>query len=296
MNNFHGLNKTHSYFEGWYLKHQNAEGKTVIFIPAFHIDKSGLHYASLQIMTQKDSYYFSLPREEFRANKKHFHMTAGNNLFCTRGIHIDLETKKLTVKGNLYYSPFTPLKYNIMGPFGFMPCMQCNHGIVSLAHSLKGSLRIDDEIIDFTGGRGYIEKDWGTSFPESYFWTQCNWGNEEKNCIMLSVADIPFLRTKFTGCICVVFYKGHEYRFATYLGVKICRYTGREVTLSQGDYYLGVKVLGEESRMLRAPVDGILSREIYESAACRVRYRLQYKNKVIFDFISDLGAFECEGL
>jgi len=40
MNNFHGETKRRSYFEGWYLKHQNAE-RTVAVIPAFHLDKKG---------------------------------------------------------------------------------------------------------------------------------------------------------------------------------------------------------------------------------------------------------------
>ncbi len=57
-----------------------------------------------------------------------------------------------------WYSP------GIMGPFSFMPFMECYRGILSMDHSIKGSLTIDGEEIDFHNGRGYMEKDWGARF------------------------------------------------------------------------------------------------------------------------------------
>ncbi|MCK7537696.1 MAG: tocopherol cyclase family protein [Marinilabiliales bacterium] len=30
------------------------------------------------------------------------------------------------------------------------------------------------KMADFSGGRGYIEKDWGHSFPSAYVWMQSN--------------------------------------------------------------------------------------------------------------------------
>ena len=50
MRNFHGEHKKKSYFEGWYFKHQGS-GRTVAFIPAFHIDEKGERSASLQVIT-----------------------------------------------------------------------------------------------------------------------------------------------------------------------------------------------------------------------------------------------------
>ena len=38
---------------------------------------------------------------------------------------------------------------------------------------------------------------------------------------MLSVADIPFAGTHFTGSVGSVFFRGKEYRLATYKGLKI---------------------------------------------------------------------------
>lgn len=45
-----------------------------------------------------------------------------------------------------------------MGPFAFVPFMECYHGIVSMDHIIQGELEIDGATVDFSNGRGYMEK------------------------------------------------------------------------------------------------------------------------------------------
>ena len=52
-----------------------------------------------------------------------------------------------------------------MGPFSYLSFMECYHGILSMKHSLEGTLSWNGQLIDFTNGIGYLEKDWGSSFP-----------------------------------------------------------------------------------------------------------------------------------
>jgi hypothetical protein len=59
-------------------------------------------------------------------------------------------------------SLFTP---GIMGWYRFIPFMQCYHGLISMNHSLEGEITDGAERIVLSGGKGYIEKDWGSSFP-----------------------------------------------------------------------------------------------------------------------------------
>ena len=73
---------------------------------------------------------------------------------------------------------------------------------------------------------------------------------------MISVADIPFAKVTFKGCIGVVYYEGKEYRFATYLGVKIRKYNKRELWVQQGGYDLQVSLIDEKPHNLLAPVKG----------------------------------------
>ena len=61
-----------------------------------------------------------------------------------------------------------------MGPYTFAPFMECYHGVLSFDHTIAGSLAVDGQELDFTGGHGYIEKDWGQAFPKAWIWTQSN--------------------------------------------------------------------------------------------------------------------------
>jgi hypothetical protein len=124
-------------------------------------------------------------------------------IFSEKLIQLNLPGFKgeLKFNGNVAWpkSFFSP---GIMGPFSFVPFMECYHGIVSMDHSIEGHLNIDGSFIEFNGGRGYIEKDWGRSFPSAYVWMQTNHFSSEGISIKASVANIPWLGSSFVGFIC----------------------------------------------------------------------------------------------
>ena len=287
MKNFHGYGKRNSYFEGWYFKHTKGQ-HTVAIIPAYHIDKGGRASASIQIITQNKSYWIAYKSREFKAMIRQLRISIGSNIFDEKGMSVDIATKDLRMSGYLSYGPLTPIKGDIMGPFAPLP-MQCHHGVVSMAHSLSGSLTINGEVIDFNGGVGYIEKDWGTSFPKDYLWTQGSIGG---TYVMISAAHIPFLGTSFQGCICAVVHKGKEYRIATYRGAKIVKQSEKEIVLKQGKWKISAQLLRSVPMPLNAPSFGGMNRTIHESAASTVRYVLQQGDRVLFDVTSDTAGFE----
>ena len=61
---FHGEKKKKSFFEGWYLKHQSGK-ESLSFIPAFHIDEEGNRSASIQVITNDESFYTEFPMRIF---------------------------------------------------------------------------------------------------------------------------------------------------------------------------------------------------------------------------------------
>lgn len=306
MNNFHGYQKKKSYFEGWYLKHQSKD-LSIAFIPAFHIDKDERRTASIQVITKDNSYNFLFIKEEFFSSKDSFCVKIGKNTFSKQGIYVDLKNEQVEIFGAIYYSSFTPLRSDIMGPFHYIPFMQCNHGVLSMLHPIKGSLLINGKVYDFAGGLGYIEKDFGCSFPRFYTWTQCGgWSRKKDGSLMASVAHIPFGVFTFTGCICAIWYHGKEYWLATYLGAKIIKNTEHELVIKQGKYKLYIKRIlsnkkkeviniGEDAESgfkLYAPKEGSMERMIKENITCTVRYRFMISGNVIFDFVSDKASFE----
>ncbi len=297
MNNFSGFQKKNSYFEGWYLKHQSKD-LSIALIPAFHIDEKGNKTASIQVITNSGSYHFPFTKKHFFASKKHFYVKIDNNVFSDKGISINLKNEMIEISGTIRYSPFTQLQTDIMGPFHYIPFMQCNHGILSMLHRLSGSFIINGDVYDFSNGVGYIEKDYGSSFPEYYTWTHCgDWTGKQDCSLTAAAAHIPFGLLTFTGCICAIWHHGREYRLATYLGARIVKNTPYELMIKQGRYKLRIirldtNKINKNDRNLYAPEKGSMHRIIKENIACRVRYRFTKSQKVVFDFTSSQASFE----
>lgn len=293
MKYFHGNRKKHSYFEGWYLKHQNGVN-TLAVIPAFHVDEQGQRTASVQVITEEDTYDFPIPIEEFSADTGRFFVRAGENVFCEKGMRLNLKSPGVHIRGRLDYGHFTHPKYDMMGPFHFVPSMQCNHGVLSLNHRIFGTVSVNGRACNFYGGKGYVEKDWGSSFPKTYLWTQSNWFEKGRCSVMASVANIPLPVGSFTGCICSVFYRGREFRLASYLGARVICADRQRLILRQGKYRLEVEFPENEGRELAAPDKGSMSRKIVENPACKIRYAFWVNGSLAFDMISSQASFECE--
>lgn len=257
------------FFDGYYYKHHKGKN-TIAFIHGTASDGE-----FIQIITDTNSYHVPY---------------IGNNVFNIHGIKIAINEKDFSISGEIKYDKITPIKYDIMGIFKYLP-MECTHGIISMHHTLRGSLVLNGEVLDFTDGVGYIEKDSGTSFPKSYLWVQCN-DFTQKSSIMASIADIPLYGLNFKGCICVVYYLGKEYRLATYLGVRIKRYNKNNIVLRQGKYRLEITINQSLGHKLYAPNCGKMSRTIHETPSCTGNFKFYINNKLLFNLSSDSVSFE----
>lgn len=275
------------YFKGWYFK-CSTQNKTIAFIPAYHYSNNK-KTASLQIITDNKAINIPFDTLEYRENP--LHVKIGNCAFSHEGIILDFKDDGLTLKGKLYFEKLSPIRYDIMGPFKFVPFMQCRHSVYSMCHKIGGEIKVNDQLYKFENGIGYIEGDCGRSFPKKYIWTQCCF---ESNSLMLSVADIPFLGIHFTGIIGVVLLNGKEYRIATYLGARIKQVNKNTVTVKQGDFELTSKLIKKNAQPLAAPSNGDMCRTIHESASCEAYYRFCHENKVLFEFTTDKASFEFE--
>jgi hypothetical protein len=264
-------------FEGWYFKHQKGDD-TIAFIPGRA--ETG---AFVQILSAAGSRQFDVPELSVERGV----IRAGNCRFSRSGCKIDLPG----IRGEIRYGGLTPLRSDIMGPFRFFP-MECRHGVISMAHSLSGSLSTDGEVHRFDGGIGYIEKDSGISFPRSYLWLQCS--DFPGPCeLVVSIAHIPFGGMSFTGCICAIVYRGREYRLATYHGVRLLAVSEEHLCLSQGRLLLEIDLQPLRSgHPLRAPVHGKMSGTIRESSNALVHARLWNRGKPVFALHSEHASFE----
>lgn len=165
-------------------------------------------------------------------------MRISDNRFETDGITLNIQAADLYACGSIQFGAFTPIMYDIMGPFKYVPFMQCRHSVFSMRHLVNGRIVINGTPFVFQDSIGYIEGDRGYSFPKEYVWTQCSFPT---GSLMISIADIPFGALRFTGIIGVVLLNGKEYRIATYLGAKTVKITQEEIIVRQGAYTFIVK-------------------------------------------------------
>ena len=275
------------YFKGWYFK-CSTEDKTIAFIPAYHYS-NGKKSASLQIIT--DDKAFNIPFEKLEYCEKPLYVKIGDCVFSHEGIILNFKDHGLTLEGEICFEQLTPIRYDIMGPFKFVPFMQCRHRVYSMSHTINGEILVNNQSFKFKKGMGYIEGDCGRSFPKKYIWTQCCSRN---NSLMLSVADIPFLGFHFTGIIGVVLLNGKEYRIATYLCSKIKQIGENAVTVKQGGFEFTAKLLKKQAQPLAAPTNGNMCRTIHESTSCKAYYRFSHKDIVLCEFTTDRASFEFE--
>lgn len=281
------------YFEGWYFKCQTNDGKTIALIPARHKGGNCQNSASLQIIAETGTWWLEYPEAEFHVTKQPLRISLGTNSFGEEGISLRVECSGLSLRGDLGHGPLAQLRSDIMGPFRFISEMECTHGVISMGHSLDGTLTLNGETMDFSGGWGYIETDRGRSFPDQYLWTQCSWSEPQATGLMLAVATIPILKhIRFTGTICSVNYNKREYRLATYKGARIKAWSEYGAEVVQGKYRLLIEVLEKQGQPLRAPVEGAMGRIIHESLYSKVRYCFWEKGHLLFNHIDDGASFE----
>jgi hypothetical protein len=283
---FQGSLRRRRYFEGWYFKQVAAGGgATFAFIPGISLSRTG-STAFVQLIDGATgaTRWFPYPLEQFSASPRGFEVRVGENRFGLRGIDVALRDDQGEVEAHLAYAGITPLPFsvaspNIMGPYAYVPFMECYHGVGSLDHAVSGTVRVGDRRWSFDGGRGYLEKDWGRSMPRAWIWAQANGFAGPGSCLLFSLARIPWLGRTFPGFFALLAEGGRIHRFATYTGARVAgaEIAGRDLRVEIRDRSRVLRVHAERSHegILLAPVEGAMERRIAESIDARVRVRLE---------------------
>jgi len=306
---FQGRNRKKRYFEGWYFKLIDQQRKTVLaIIPGISIGESLADaHAFIQVIdaVKGKTEYYRFAFEEFHADKQKLLVTIGENTFSDSGMKLNLRNENITLSGELRFTNIDPypksfFRPGIMGPFSFVPGMECYHGVVNIRHTINGSLNRNGTQIDMSGGEGYLEKDWGRSFPKAWIWVQANHFEEAGASFLFSVARIPWLGKSFTGLIAFLRTKNGFETFATYNGGKIrsIQLEGNllEITLANAKHVLHFSTNYSGGGILKAPKNGLMSREIEESITATTTLQLlDHSGKLLFQGTSQWTGIEIAG-
>jgi tocopherol cyclase len=293
---FQGNLKMKNYFEGWYFKNVSFDlSDTYSFIPGISLTDNDSH-AFIQILNgiTGESHYIRYHINEFTWDRKKFYLKVGNSEFTENSINLKIEDERVKVTGridnsNIVKYPISLSSPGIMGWYSFVPFMECKHGIVSVNHDITGKLSINDNLIDFDKGKGYIEKDWGTSFPEAWLWIQANNFSDPNSSFCFSIAKIPWRGKFFIGFIAYLYFNKKFFLFTTYNNSLLTEinHTGESIslTLKNRDSILQINVLKNTFGDLKAPASGNMSRKIKESTDSIVSIKLfdKYMNPLYND-------------
>ena len=301
---FQGSLKKNNYFEGWYFKHVSKDLDQVYsFIPGISLNPDNPH-AFIQVINglTGETNYIEYPVSEFSFNTKYFRVEVGGSVFTADSMVLNINSPQIKVTGRLSYSgsvkyPSSVFAPGIMGWYSFVPFMECKHGVVSVTHRIDGTITLDNRQLDFSGGKGYIEKDWGKSFPESWIWLQSNNFENSDACIMMSIAKIPWLGSFFTGFLGFLYFDGKFFPFSTYhkseitdLGLANEKLT---VSFRSKKYHLKIIASLKQSGILLAPKSGKMSRRIKESVDSELEVVLtDLKDTVLFHDLAHRAGLE----
>lgn len=303
---FHGEHKTRTFFEGWYVKLVSADQQhKIAIIPGIFLGPDGEEDVFIQVLdgSTSESSYHQFSRSEFIASTTVFDIRIGANHFTEHGVTLDLPGLRGSIAFATAFQPWPVSRQSpgIMGPFAWIPAMECYHGLVSFDHGLSGTLTFDGNAMDFTGGRGYIEKDWGQAFPSGYVWMQSNHFPTEGTSLSASIAYIPMHAFSFRGFIVGLWHKGRLTRFATHTGAKtrVLEIDDHEVRWSmtnRAGLHLALTADRVAGGLLHAPIRTEMHRRVEETLDATVRVRLtRADGAVVFDQVGRCAGLEVHG-
>ncbi len=307
---FQGNKKKKRYFEGWYFKMVSDDGQSILsIIPGISLSSDGSEqHAFIQVIDGKtaQTFYYSFPIEAFAFSRKEFAITIGQNYFSAKKLVLNLHDDINSLSGEVHLKDQTELPSarilnpGIMGWYRFVPFMQCYHGVVSLTHGLEGALVKDGQTHDFSGGRGYIEKDWGSSMPSAWIWMQSNNFSNSDASFMLSVANIPWLGKSFTGFLGFFYLDGKIHKFATYTHAQLdLNQKGLDtlqIQIREKKTVYHIEAIHKSTGLLKAPVGGSMDRRIPESIDATLKLTVMDRHgNVLFSDISYISGLELVG-
>ncbi len=307
---YHGHGREAPFFEGWYFKLvDTSERHRYAVIPGVSLGPGGEGpHAFVQLLdgVTGETAYHTYPLEDFRASRERFDVEIGPNCFSMHEMTLDLPGDALAARGRVELWgtkpwPVTWRSPGVMGWYAWVPGMETYHGVLSMDHAIHGALEIGGERVDFTWGRGYIEKDWGQSFPSAWVWTQTNHFDRAGTCLTASIAMIPWLGWAFRGFIVGLLRDGILYRFATYTGAETTRLVlSDEVVhweMRDGLYRLLLTIHRATSGDLRGPSKENMGLRVPETLRATVDVRLvaQATGETIFEGTGRNAGLEVAG-
>lgn len=279
---YHGHNKDRSFFEGWYYKiDQHENDLTFIVIVGIAMSSKGAKEAFIQFGDSKTgkSRYYAFDASEFSASTESFELSLGKNYFSRDRLKLNLADLQIDLIFSEHRtwdsSAYIP---NIMGPLSYLSNLDCHHNVLSLRNKVRGSISFDGLSISLDKALGYIEKDWGKSFPKAHIWMQSNTLEQSDLSLSLAIGKMSFLNQEIQAYAALLQGSNHKSLFATY---RLNRFKfwesleGYNLSFSSARYALQISFNYKAAMPLLSPNRDGMKGLVEESLQSEIRMKLK---------------------
>ena len=299
------LNKTSkNRFENWYFKLVDImKENTLGILIGIHKTQQG-DEAFVQIIGNgiSENICINYPLESVKS--KETEIQIGDNLLGLQQITLNIQKEGFKLRGELILSNHKQLKQSLwlpglMGPYKYLPFLESYHEVISLQHTLMGSLWLNERQIIFNEGKGYIERDWGRAFPNVWLWAQCNHFKRQDVALMIGVARLPIFFNYYTCFAIPIYYKGQVEIFSNYNGghlAKLYRYKGYvHLIVTQKNKILDIKIYGSDEVSCVTSRSSHMIRDVYACDTAKIELLITENGKTVFEEVGTLCELEMGG-
>ncbi|MBU3805138.1 MAG: tocopherol cyclase family protein [Candidatus Cellulosilyticum pullistercoris] len=291
-------------FENWYFKLVDAKEENVLgILVEVQMTEQGTE-AFLQVVGNQinENICVSYPLESVQS--KDTEIQIGENHLGLQQMTLNIQKGDFTLKGEISFSGHKPLKQSLwipglMGPYKYLPFLESYHEVLSLQHTLMGSLWLNEKQITFNEGKGYIEKDWGKAFPNVWLWAQCNHFKRKDVALMIGIARLPIFFDYYTSFAIPIYYNDQLEIFSNYNGghiAKLYRYKGYvHLIVTQKNKILDIKIYGSDEVSCVTSRSSHMIRDVYACDTAKIEFSITENGNVIFEEVSTLCELEMGG-
>ena len=298
-NSIRGTFERNKFFEGWFQKvYSKAHKASFILIYGYATHNSDDAFGFLQILIPNQTpeiIYF--PKNEVSCDIEKHIIRMGKNLLTTELIRIEING--LSIELNMKNTdPFRTFK-NSMGYTYFIPNLPCYHSVLNSAQSVSGEIQHKGVRYTLNHEIGYLEKNWGTTFPESYFWVHAVDPNNPAISLLFSRAKIVWLGKTYIKHVGYLRFDGQQIELRALKNVTVSNSNispeNRIVQIRSASAQLDLTLEYGREVLFKGPKDGALSRMIAHQTDANIKVSLTYENRsqqfqLVGNF-EDIGSF-----
>jgi predicted transport protein len=197
---------------------------------------------------------------------------------------IEIDTKDISIKLNFKDNQLIQSFKNSMGYSYFVPNLPCYHSVLNASHVVSGEISYDGGQYSLVNEMGYLEKNWGTSFPENYFWLHAIDPENPQISLLFSRAEIKWLGKTFIRHVGHFRIDGMEIDLRELRNISTITFDQnteiQTIRIESKSLKLYISINIGKNVILKGPTNGELSRDIIHHIDAVIDVKMIIENKI----------------